>query len=158
MSASQSHQDALIGGLWTAFFHQLEGCFGPSSLSSLATAVAASHSPRPVAESSTAATPLSLEDFFRVTKATYFKFNVYELYGHVAHRAYAATPTGRTYSRYPIELKPLLCGGEDGEPDYEGIRQLQHRWRQPKGSSTSGIKIWLSDRSVCALRDKSDMS
>lgn len=139
MSASQSTQDALIGGLWTAFF-----CQAAEYVASLTTDEINTSS----SECTTTDThnSLSLGDFFHRIKTSYFQRNVYELYGHVAHRAYAATSSGRLYSQYPIILKPLLCGGDGGEPDYEGLRMLQQEWRRPKGSGGKGVKIWLTDR------------
>jgi hypothetical protein len=115
MSASQPNHNALVGGLWNSFFSTLTAaCANPSST-----------------------TTITHYDLFQLTRTSYFTQNVYELFNCVVHEIYAEK-NKRIYSRFPVDLTPLLCSGEGGEPDYEQLRALQIRYRAMK------VKIWRS--------------
>lgn len=101
MASSQPEHDALVGGLWTAWFEQLESWF-------------LGHSGK----------DLELGDLISAARTSYFRKNVYELKDHVGTLAYVSN-VEEDDETYPADLFHLCCGGKDGEPDWDGLAHLQ---------------------------------
>jgi hypothetical protein len=138
ISSSQPEYDALVGGMWNAFFHHL--CIELKSILiadvppvALGACTRSSSSARSLAVSRE---PMSVLNLIAIAKASYFKQNVYALHDFVVNTAYVSSfgdPRKDTYSR---DLRPLLASGSQGLPDYDGILSLQKRYRE------DGIVIW----------------
>jgi hypothetical protein len=104
MASAQPEHDALVGGLWTAWFDQLQAWF------------------RGQGEPGD-----TLDDMVSATRTAYFQKNVYELKDHVGTLAYASNVEAHDET-FPGDLHRLCCGGDDGEPDWGGLARLQREY------------------------------
>jgi hypothetical protein len=155
MSASQSTHSALVGGLWSDFFAlfsnemkkvsesqqgSMETIISPpcgqrrlrSSSSSLSTSVVLGSN-----ENSIKST--TLHDFFLRVRSSYFQNCSYELHGHVISTVFAGRGE-KIWSSFSVEIMSLLSSGQNGEPDYFGLQELQDKYKK------RGLTIWYSDR------------
>jgi hypothetical protein len=159
MSASQSTHSALVGGLWCDFFALLanemrrfpssESVMGSSSSPSFSSLTPNSNSRIKRLRNSSLLTvdaevvaverPTTMHEFFLRVRSSYFQNCSYELHGHVISTVFAGRGK-RIYSSFSVEIMPLLSGGVNGEPDYEGLQEKQEKYRQ------RGLTIWYSDR------------
>lgn len=124
MSSSQANKDALVGGLWAAYFPCLAELL--STGKSLTTSTV------------TGEHDYTLHGLYLTAKALYRKKNVYELFGHITHSAYPSS--GKSFRSH---LQPLLTSGEHGEPDFGAIAQLQRDYR--KGGVYYQRKTYIYD-------------
>jgi hypothetical protein len=132
MSASQPSHDALVGGLWEAFFD----CFA-SAL------VAIDGDGR----------DNSLQCVYARARQKYLQDNRYQLKDLVVTSAYASN-FGEADDTYSEDLFRLISAGPGGEPDFAALAQLQQDYREgvTRGGAGSAKKrrkrvfIWHPQR------------
>jgi hypothetical protein len=157
MSASQSTHSALVGGLWTDFFalfsnemKKISGSPPQSPSSDPINEINAPPARRRLRSSSSVSTsillvsnegstPTTLQDFFLRVRSSYFQNCSYELHGHVISRVFAGRGN-KIWSCFSVEIMSLLSSGENGEPDYLGLQELQDKYKK------RGLTIWHSDQ------------
>jgi hypothetical protein len=108
MSASQPSHDALVGGLWEAFFDCFTAAIGSIDTCDLDN---------------------SLCSVYRRAKHKYLEDNRYQLKDLVATFAYASN-FGEDDDTYSEDLFRLICAGPEGTPDFEALQALQQDYRE----------------------------
>lgn len=148
MSASQSTHPALVGGLWTDFFSLFsnEIMKKVDRVSQVPSASLIQRCGEQIKKrlrssrlKSSEEIPMTLQEFFLRVRSLYFQNCSYELHGHVISTVFAGRGR-RVWSSFSVEIMPYLSSGPDGEPDYQGLEELQEKYKK------RGLTIWYSDR------------
>lgn len=134
ISSSQAEYDALVGGMWTSFFHHLT-----TEIKNIIDETVLDGRRR--TRSSTkqiSSDPMTILKLIESAKTSYFQQNVYALHDFVVTAAYVSSDSYNCWkwNSYTADLRPLLAAGPGGTPDYEAIAQLQERYRR------ANILIW----------------
>jgi hypothetical protein len=152
MASAQAGHDALVGGLWDTFFAAL----AEAMLSTTTAGTGAADSGGGSGGGGGGAPTTTLGELFGAARQRYFQDNRYQLQDIICTHAYASN-FGEEDETFPADLRELCAAGPGGEPDWEGMAELQRAYadgshsqawqqRNKKRQHKKRVRLWHPQR------------